>query len=71
MYSNRFGPGAVVIPLVLEICFVAYENTQTNLVIYEVESRYIYINLFIYAYYPDNHEWIAQKARTENDRGII
>ena len=60
-----------MIPLVLEICFVAYDNTQTNLGIYEVDSRYIYINIFIYAYYPDNYKWIAQKARTENDQGII
>ena len=64
LYSILFSPGAVVIPLVLEICFVAYENTGTNLGIYKVDRGYIYKNIFIYAYYPDNIEWRLQKVRT-------
>ena len=47
-HSIQFGPGTVVIPLVLEICFFTYENTQTNLGIYEVNGGYIYIYLYMH-----------------------
>ena len=36
------------IPLLLEVSFVTYEKTRTNLGIYEVDSAYVYTNVYIY-----------------------
>ena len=61
---------AIRIPFVLEMCFVASENTRTNIVIYEVGSRYICTNLYIHDYDQENNEQRAQtNARANSIKG--
>ena len=46
----RFGQKnrrVVRIPFVLDICFVAYDNTRSNLGIYKVDSAYVYIYIYV------------------------
>ena len=58
--------GAFRIPFVLEICFLASENTRTYIGIYEVGRGYVCTNLYIYDYFPDNNEQRAQRNARAN-----